>query len=124
MKLLVALSAGEPLSVTTTVIVLTLGPCDSAGVQLMAPVSGTIVIPAGGERRLNESVLAGISESVAEAETDNVVSSSIQRLFCHFGLPEQEHYLRNRRSRQRQSNQFANRCLQPRCPFRTASEVE
>ena len=77
MKLLVALRGGEPLSVTTTVIVLTLGPCNSPGVQLIAPVSGTIVIPAGGESRLNSRLFAGISESVAEAETDNVADSLI-----------------------------------------------
>ena len=76
-KLLVALSGGEPSSVTTTVMVLTLGPCDSVGVHVIAPVPGTIAMPAGGEIRLKDRPLAGISGSVAEAETDNVVNSVI-----------------------------------------------
>lgn len=74
-KLLVALNAGVPLSVTTTVMMLVDGPCDSVGVQLIAPVPGTIVMPAGGVNRLNASVLAGKSESVAEADTFKVASS-------------------------------------------------
>ena len=77
MKVFVALSGGEPLSVTVTAIVLTLGPCPSVGVQLIAPVSALIVMPAGGEIRLKERLCAGMSESEAEAETDSVVSSSI-----------------------------------------------
>ena len=73
----VSLRGGEPLSVTLTVIVLVLGPCASVGVQEIAPLLGLIVIPAGGETRLKVSVLVGISESVAEAETFSVVSSLI-----------------------------------------------
>src|ERR1051326_1956241 len=76
-KLLVSLLGGEPLSVTRTVIVFVLGPCASSGVQLIAPLAGLMVSPLGGETRLNVSVLVGRSGSVAEAETDKVVSSSM-----------------------------------------------
>src|SRR6266481_9941277 len=76
-KELVALMGGEPSSVTTTVIVLTLGPCASLGVQLIAPVAGLIIMPPGGESRLKVSVFAGMSGSVAEAETLSVVNSSM-----------------------------------------------
>src|SRR6478736_1619768 len=74
-----SLRFGEPLSVTTTVMLFVLGPCASLGVHEIAPVLGLIVIPAGGERRLKVNVLVGTSESVAEAETFNVVSSLITR---------------------------------------------
>src|SRR5436309_16017370 len=74
-KLLVALNAGVPLSVTTTVITLVDGPSASVGVQLIAPVPGSIVMPEGGARRPNASVLAGRSESVAEAETSRVAGA-------------------------------------------------
>jgi hypothetical protein len=77
MKVLVAPRGGEPLSITITVMVLVLGPCASVGVQLIKPVLGLIVIPTGGERRPKFKVLAGRSGSVAEADTDSVVSSSI-----------------------------------------------
>ena len=73
----VSLRFGEPLSVTTTVILFVLGPCASVGVHEMAPVLGLIAIPAGGETRLKVNVLVGMSESVAEAQTFNVVSSLI-----------------------------------------------
>src|SRR5207248_1088809 len=46
-KLLVALIAASPLSVTTTVIVFVLGPCASLGVQVIAPLPGLIVILVG-----------------------------------------------------------------------------
>src|SRR5437660_10028981 len=75
-KLLVALKAGTPLSVTTTVIVFVLGPCASFGVQLIAPLLPLIVIPTGGPTRLNVSVLVGTSASVALAVTANALSSS------------------------------------------------
>jgi hypothetical protein len=52
LKELVALSKGEPSSVTTTVTVFVLGPSASVGVQLIAPDEGLIVIPAGCEIRL------------------------------------------------------------------------
>ena len=74
---LVALSEGVPLSVTTTVMVLRLGPWASVGVQEIEPEAGSMLIPDGGESRLNVSVFAGISGSVAEAETLSVVSSLI-----------------------------------------------
>src|SRR5436305_5297791 len=74
-KLLVTLSGGVPSSVTTTAITLTEGACDSAGVQEIAPVEGTMVIPEGGARRLKVRVLAGRSESVADAETFRIASS-------------------------------------------------
>src|SRR5947207_2665384 len=74
-KPLVALNGGVPLSVTTTVITFVDGPWASIGVQLIAPVFGSMVIPAGAEGRLKVSVLAGMSESVALAETFKVVSS-------------------------------------------------
>src|SRR4030095_9802390 len=62
----VSLMAGWPLSVTRTVMTLVLGPCASVGVQLTAPEFGLIVAPAGtGASRLNVSVCAGASESVA-----------------------------------------------------------
>src|SRR5947209_2813808 len=76
-KEFVAPKGGCPLSITITVMVLVLGPWASVGVQLIKPVLGLIVIPAGGERRLKAKVLAGRSGSVAEADTDSVVSSSI-----------------------------------------------
>src|SRR5205814_2350916 len=75
--LLVALNAGTPLSVTTTVIVFVLGPCASLGVQLIAPLLPLIVMPAGGDTRLNVSVLAGTSASVALAVTASALNSSI-----------------------------------------------
>src|SRR4051812_27475560 len=68
MKEFVALKEGEPLSVTTTVIVLVLGPWASVGVQVIAPEAGLMDIPEGGESRLKVRLLAGMSESVAEAE--------------------------------------------------------
>src|SRR5207249_3518005 len=43
-KLLVALKAGLPLSVTTVVIVLVLGPCASPGVQVITPL-GSMLTP-------------------------------------------------------------------------------
>src|SRR5205814_6979760 len=75
--LLVALNAGTPLSATTTVIVFVLGPCASLGVQLIAPLLPLIVMPAGGDTRLNVSVLAGMSASVALAVTASALNSSI-----------------------------------------------
>src|SRR4051794_29263706 len=71
----VSLRGGVPLSVTRTVTVLVLGPCVSVGVHEMAPVFVSIVIPGGEEIRLKTSVLTGISESMAEAETFSVACS-------------------------------------------------
>src|SRR5262249_43560093 len=75
MKELVALRGGTPSSVTTTVMVLVLGPCASVGVHVIAPDAGLMVIPGGWEFRLKVSTLAGMSESLAEAEAERVVSS-------------------------------------------------
>src|SRR5881394_3617854 len=74
-KLLVALRAGTPLSVTFTVIRLVLGPWDSVGVQLSTPLLELRVIPGGGESRLKVSVLAGMSGSAAVLVSTNVLSS-------------------------------------------------
>src|SRR5439155_17323624 len=46
-KLLVALSGGEPLSVTPTTMRAVPGPCASVGVHLNTPVTGSMVAPAG-----------------------------------------------------------------------------
>src|SRR5262245_20667954 len=61
----VSLSGGTPLSVTCAVNVFVLGPCASVGVQVNRPVVGLMLAPAGGETRLNVSVLAGMSGSLA-----------------------------------------------------------
>ena len=66
-------------SVTTTVTVLVDGPCASVGVQEIAPEDESIVIPAGGETRLKVKLFAGMSGSVAEADTFNGI---IRRLFA------------------------------------------
>src|SRR5262245_8191585 len=63
-KLFVSLNGGDPLSVTRTVTVLVLGPCASAGIQLNSPLA-VRVAPLGPVNRLNVSVFAGRSESVA-----------------------------------------------------------
>src|SRR2546427_1868823 len=67
-KLLVALMLGVPSSKTRTVTVLVLGPCASVGVQAMVPPEET-VRPVGPDTNAKLSVLAGRSESVAEAVT-------------------------------------------------------
>src|SRR5436190_1853583 len=72
----VALSGGEPLSITTTVIVLVLGPCASVGVQVIAPEAVLMLMPEGGASRLKLRAFVGTSESVADAETFRLVSSS------------------------------------------------
>src|SRR5262249_18708291 len=72
---LVWLRLGDPSSVTRTVTVFVLGPCASVGVQEIAPVFVLMVIPAGAETKLKVKLLAGISGSVAEADTLSVVSS-------------------------------------------------
>src|SRR5580765_8433408 len=60
-KEFVALSGGEPLSVTTTVTALVLGPWPSVGVQLIKPLAELIVIPVGGDRRPKVRMFAGRS---------------------------------------------------------------
>ena len=77
LKDLVSLRLGKPLSVTRTVTVLVLGPCASVGVQEMAPVFVSMVMPPGAAIRLKAKVFVGMSESVAEAETLRVASSLI-----------------------------------------------
>src|SRR5439155_25534537 len=47
-KLLVALNAGTPLSITRVVIVLVLGPCVSLGVQRITPLV-SMIAPDGGD---------------------------------------------------------------------------
>jgi len=47
-KLLVALRAGLPLSVTTVVMVLVVGPCASLGVQAITPLE-SILAPSGAD---------------------------------------------------------------------------
>src|SRR6266702_965466 len=76
-KLLVSLSGGMPLSVTSTVMTLVLGPCASLGVQVSTPVAESSVIPLGPATKENVSVLAGISGSVAVLVTLKVESSLI-----------------------------------------------
>ena len=46
-KLFASLKLGEPLSVTRTLIVLVPGPCDSPGVQVNTPVTGSRLAPVG-----------------------------------------------------------------------------
>jgi hypothetical protein len=76
-KLLVSLRLGEPLSVTRTVIVFVLGPCDSLGVQLNTPLLALMLAPDGGLTKLNASVLAGTSASLAVAVSVSVLPSLI-----------------------------------------------
>ncbi len=65
-KLMLALSEGEPLSVTLTVIVFVLGPWASVGVQRNTPVAGSSEAPSGtGSSKAKVSVLAGMSVSLA-----------------------------------------------------------
>ena len=65
-NVLESLRAGEPLSVTRTVITFVPRPCASVGVQLNSPLVGLIDAPAGApESKLKVSVCVGISESVA-----------------------------------------------------------
>src|SRR3989442_1020452 len=73
----VTLKFGVPLSVTLRLTRFVLGPCASLGVQLIAPVAGLMVIPVGALTNAKVSVLAGISTSVADALTLNVVCSAM-----------------------------------------------
>src|SRR5262245_34985287 len=74
-KVRVSVKGGEPLSVTRTVKVLVLGPWAAVGVEVKRPVVGWMLAPAGGETRLNVSVLAGMSGSVAGIVTFSVLPS-------------------------------------------------
>src|SRR2546427_11862585 len=67
---------GVPSSKTRTVTVLVLGPCASVGVQAMAPPEET-ARPVGPDTNAKLSVLAGRSESVAEAFTLSAVCSAM-----------------------------------------------
>src|SRR2546427_5555128 len=67
---------GVPSSKTRTVTVLVLGPCASVGVQAMAPDEET-VRPVGPDTNAKLSVLAGRSESVAEAVMLSAVCSTM-----------------------------------------------
>src|SRR5206468_8764066 len=71
-KLPVSLKAGEPLSVTRTVMRLVLGRCASEGVQLNTPVTESRLTPSGADTRLKVSVLVGRSESAAKLATTSV----------------------------------------------------
>src|ERR1043166_6216617 len=62
----VALAGGTPLSVTRITTAFVLGPCASVGVQVNAPVTGSISAPVGAPgSRLKLRVWAGRSESDA-----------------------------------------------------------
>src|SRR5437867_2048294 len=76
-KLLPSLSAGTPLSLTFTVIRFVLGPWDSVGVHVSTPVVGLRLTPEGPDTRLNVSVLAGTSVSVAVFVTTSVLNSAM-----------------------------------------------
>src|SRR5213596_2213144 len=76
-KLLVALSAGVPLSVTLTVIVFVLGPWVSVGVQVSTPVVGLRAMPDGPLTSAKVNVLAGRSVSLAVIVTTSALSSLI-----------------------------------------------
>src|SRR5437870_2147237 len=62
-NVLVTLKAGTPLSVTLTLTMFVLGPCPSVGVQLIAPVAGLMVMPAGELTKAKVKLLAGRSAS-------------------------------------------------------------
>src|SRR2546421_11670737 len=70
-------TAVPPLSVTLTLTMFVLGPCASVGVQLIAPVAGLMVMPAGELARAKVKLLAGRSASVAVAFTLSDVCSLI-----------------------------------------------
>src|SRR4051812_31031974 len=77
-KLRTSLSAGDPLSVTRTVMLLVTGPCASVGVQENKPLLELIVAPEGAPgSRVKVSVCAGSSGSVAVAVKLRVVPSLI-----------------------------------------------
>src|SRR5205823_5268005 len=76
-NVLVTLRAGTPLSVTLTLTMFVLGPCASVDVQLIAPLAGLMVMPAGELTSAKVKLLAGRSASVALALTLIVVCSLI-----------------------------------------------
>src|SRR6266542_2432754 len=75
MKLLVSLDGGAPLSVTRTLIKLVLGPWASIGVQVSTPLLEFKFTPAGADTKLNVSVFAGRSASLAVFVTVSVLNS-------------------------------------------------
>src|SRR2546428_835534 len=78
-NVLVTLKAGTPLSVTLTLTAFVLGPCASVGVQLIAPLAGLMVMPAGELTSAKVKLLAGRSASVALALTCSAVRSASSR---------------------------------------------
>src|SRR5258705_13947371 len=73
----VALALGMPLSVTRTTMLFVLGPCDSSGVQVKNPLTGSILAPAGAPgSRLKLKLWTGRSESEAVAVKLTVVFSA------------------------------------------------
>src|SRR5439155_1312308 len=78
-KLRASLEGGEPLSVTSTVTRLVLGPCASVGVQVNTPLVALMLAPAGSPgSKLN--VRRSPSGSVAVAVKLNKVCSLTDRL--------------------------------------------
>src|SRR5439155_7865302 len=75
-KLLLSLNDGTPLSLTFTVIRFVLGPWAAVGLHVSTPVVGLTLTPAGPDTRLNVSVLAGRSASVAVFVTTSVLNSA------------------------------------------------
>ena len=75
-NVLVSLNAGEPLSVTRTVMLVIIGPCASVGVHEKIPLEAPMLAPLGapGSR---ENDRAFPSESVADAVKDKRVPSLI-----------------------------------------------
>ena len=65
LKLCVALIGGVPLSVTFTVVKLVVFACATAGRQVKTPLLPFSAAPVGAANKLNVSVCAGVSESVA-----------------------------------------------------------
>src|SRR6266853_5182722 len=83
-KVLVALSGGDPLSVTTTETAFVEGLLVCCGVQVIKPpfvLSGAIVIPFGADARLKAKLWAGRSASVAVLVILRVVNSLTKNWF-------------------------------------------
>src|SRR5439155_27184474 len=74
-NVLASLRLGEPLSVTRTFTGYVPGPCASLGRQVSSPVLGLMPTPCGPETRVEVSVLAGRSGSVAVTGSIKVSSS-------------------------------------------------
>src|SRR5882672_82708 len=74
----VALKGGKPSSVTTVWMMLVLGACALAGVQVIIPFV-SMSAPVGGSTSEYDKMLVGISESLAVLVTISVVRASIVR---------------------------------------------